>query len=401
MFGLVIYSQMCCRYLADAPYNAHHQRLLHNRNNSDVDDDDDDDMGSVQFSRSSISFSVSTTANGTNKYTTQGGTQDYTAINSTILFENSELSDDSNMGQDVIPYVTKPGWQMIFAILCTGGISAAYYWTQWLTWQWKRRSDTDSNDNNQGVWSEISYILLLYPSFWIVIKSIKFITTRFARFADSNKTSVYSLELISAFFCTCFYYVFYRNLFLHISSYEYFILVKVLHIFLELMSYPLRMSKWYFHKTEKWQNQIKDSKSCWLTCFQPIIWVLYDPSAYHIWCVRICIDYTLTLIVSMGSAISYIVGVLWLKYGYNQYFYDIQDIEMKQFERALIFTAIGICVELIVYYIIEKLMKYQYQIDVIKHWRVLIQHRPGYIWYFIFMLQHVQTDVMIAKLINV
>merc|ERR1712228_1032102 len=114
---------------------------------------------------------------------------------------------------------------------------------------------------------------------------------------------------------------------------------------------------WYFKITNNLQNRWKDKELCCL--LQKFVLLIYDSSEYRIWCIRMSLDYTLT------------------------------------------FTAIGVAIELIMYVVIEKIMKYIYQIDVVKYWEVLMRHRFGYVLYFIFILQHVATDVMIAKLINV
>eukprot|EP01083_Nonionella_stella_P126133 381643_1 len=304
----------------------------------------------------------------------------------TNLIEHNEHVATSDAMKPITDCVHHPLRQALFAILTTVGLTAVYYWCQFLTWKWKTHNNT-----TRHLWDDLKNgsIMFYYPVFWIVINVLRFLTTRCARYCDSNKYSKYSLELIMAFFFTCFYYVFYRNLFLHMGSYGYFALVKLMHVGLELLSYPVRMSRLYYTITDRLQNEYKE---------QQLMRVLYDPSSYRIWCIRICLDYSISLTVSVGSGMCYLVGVTWLRYGYNAYFYDLQNISDEQFTKTLVFTAISIGIELIVYVLIEYVMRYKYQMDVMKHWKALIRHRSGYIWYFIFMLQHVNTDVMIAKL---
>lgn len=147
------------------------------------------------------------------------------------------------------------------------------------------------------------------------------------------------------------------------------------------------------------QKRVKRVSGCYL---RPLLWVLCDECSYHVWCVRLCVDYTLALIASVGSGLGYMAGALWLRCGYNQYFYDLRDVSQEQFDKAIVFTAVGVGVELVLFFATEKFMLHASQkIDMRRHWKGLIQNRTGYLWFFVFLLQHVQTDVMIAKLVNV
>eukprot|EP01083_Nonionella_stella_P081912 225917_1 len=380
VFSIIVSVKYCCRNcpnIADKP-------LM-----DSIEKECDTMLTSIQFSKSPDNTAYRST------------------INSALLYKNSDLSDDSACADKTHVFVFNEGLQVVLAALSTAGISATYFWTQYLTWQWGRNlivhPAAQSEYHQLTLTERLQAILLLYPVFWIGINVIKFVVSRFARYGDSNKTSRYSLELIVTFFLTCFYYVFYRNLFLHITSYTSFLLIKASHMILELSMYLLRMSPVYFEKTDALQNKLKDGRICCNTCgglLQPLVLIMYDPAPYHIWCVRVSIDYSMQFIVSIGSGIGYIVGVVWLKYGYNQQFYDIKNIPKEQFDKALVFTALGVVVEFVAYVGIDYIMKYMYQIHVIKHWNALMRHRRGYIWYFIFILQHVLTDVMIAKLLQ-
>ena len=76
-------------------------------------------------------------------------------------------------------------------------------------------------------------------------------------------------------------------------------------------------------------------------------------------------------------------------------------MSQAQFDKVVVFTAVGIGVELVLFFVTDKFMLHAHQIDMRRHWKGLIQNRPGYLWFFVFLLQHVQIDVMIAKLIHV
>merc|ERR1712013_470041 len=174
--------------------------------------------------------------------------------------------------------------------------------------------------------------------------------------------------------------------------------LEALHCALEVFVFPLRMSRFYFAHTERLQRTINSKGGC---CLRPLLSLLCDESSYHIWSVRLCIDYTLTRIAAIGSAVGYLFGALWLRYGYNAYFYDVHTVSDAQFDKTIAFTAVALGIELVLFFITRQFMLYAYQIDIRRHWNGLIQHRSGYVWFFVFLLQHVQTDVMIAKLINI
>eukprot|EP01084_Bolivina_argentea_P166018 288334_1 len=140
-------------------------------------------------------------------------------IGSTVIFHQSDLSElTALVDQPKKEYIRNELLQIILAFLVMGGIIATYYWTQYITWQWENLH-INQPETYTPISDKINHLLLLYPTFWLVINMIKFVTVRFARYCDTNKVSRHSLELIISFFITCFYYVFYRNLYLHISSY--------------------------------------------------------------------------------------------------------------------------------------------------------------------------------------
>merc|ERR1712013_150930 len=212
--------------------------------------------------------------------------------------------------------VDGPRVQLLVTTLALCGIVGAYYWTRWLTAQWT------------------AFDLVPFLKFWGVLSVIKFVTVRCARYVDAHKCSALSLEVLLTFNVQCFYCVFYRNLFLHIGRVEHFIALEALHCALEVFVFPLRMSRFYFAHTERLQRTINSKGGC---CLRPLLSLLCDESSYHIWSVRLCIDYTLTRIAAIGSAVGYLFGALWLRYGYNAYFYDVHTVSDAQFDKTIAF----------------------------------------------------------------
>ena len=183
--------------------------------------------------------------------------------------------------------------------------------------------------------------------------------------------------------------------------------IKFLHILSELLLYPLRMSKIYFNITNIIQNFLKYDKLCQntnkmyqnSTLYRIIVSIIWDPSPYDVWCIRISIDYMLRFIVSITSGIGYVFVVLWIRFGYNKNFYTISNLSESQFNKSLIFVIMSTICEILTYFLIKWLLKNKMTISIKHYWKVFICHRPMYLAFMIVILQHVLSDVMVAKLI--
>ena len=183
--------------------------------------------------------------------------------------------------------------------------------------------------------------------------------------------------------------------------------IKFLHILSELLLYPLRMSKIYFNITNIIQNFLKYDKLCQntnkmynnSTLYRIIVSIIWDPSPYDVWCIRISIDYMLRFVISISSGIGYIITVVWIRFGYNKRFYNVSQLSKEQFDKTLIFVSVGTLLEVLTFYTMEYFLNKILEMKMGKFWNVLLKHRPMYIGFMIIVLQHVMTDVMIAKLI--
>ena len=167
------------------------------------------------------------------------------------------------------------------------------------------------------------------------------------------------------------------------------------------------MTSFYFNVTDYIQNRLKYDKNEEnysvlyqnSTIFRVLVSVIWDPSPVDVWNVRISIDYMLRFITSVSSGVGYILVVLWARFGYNSHFFTIEDFPSSQFNKSLVFVAVGTALEVIVYFVMEQCLTRGLHLKMVRYWRVLIKHRPLYITFFILALQHVMTDVLIAKLI--
>ena len=116
--------------------------------------------------------------------------------------------------------------QCLLSFILTLGITATYYFCQYLTWQWEDSQTTsDSSDDSDNLSSLNTFdsILLFYPTFWFVMNLMRFVLKRIARFIDSNKFSAISMEVCIEFFLSCFYVKFFVRSFL-LCSFVYLLL---------------------------------------------------------------------------------------------------------------------------------------------------------------------------------
>ena len=171
--------------------------------------------------------------------------------------------------------------------------------------------------------------------------------------------------------------------------------------------YPARMTRFYFNIANYMQNRLKYDKNqenhSFLykksAIFRVLVGVVWDPSPIDVWTVRLSIDYMVRFITSVSSGIGYMLVLLWARYGYNSHFFTVTSVDRAQFRESLIFVGIGTGLEVVMFYTIEKCLDFTLQLNMRQYWTVLVKHRPMYITFFIFALQHVMTDVLIAKLI--
>ena len=87
-----------------------------------------------------------------------------------------------------------------------------------------------------------------------------------------------STELLMEAEMSFYYYIFYRNLFLHISSPWQFAAIKAVHVAGELTAYLLRLTRWYYECSTAVMDAVRVEERWWL-------WFARDRSPYAVWCV--------------------------------------------------------------------------------------------------------------------
>ena len=84
-------------------------------------------------------------------------------------------------------------------------------------------------------------------------------------------------------------------------------------------------------------------------------------------------------------------------YGYNNAFYVLGATD-NQFQKALIFTAIAIFIELIVYFSINHCILTKIKQNHMFGWSQLVRSQKIYLFFVIFGLTHIATDACIGKI---
>ena len=211
--------------------------------------------------------------------------------------------------------------------------------------------------------------------------------------ASCFNNELYSCELACEFNIDMFYFVFYRNLFLNVGSVWNFFVLKTIHLSGELVINALRMSHTYFELTSRWQDS--DAMKQMLCCASSLV---YDPSPYNVWCVRVSLDYTTRLFASLSSSIAFVLGAVWTKRGYNKHFYDYSDVTGREFYRALVLVTVSVVIDLVFAYGMDFSVTRSFSVDFTRVWRLLIRNKVMYAFYFTVVAQHIMSDVFIGKL---
>ena len=275
--------------------------------------------------------------------------------------------------------------------------------------------------------SKFTSITWIFPVYWVSIHLVKFIAKIVGRKIDANKDGLISVEIMMEIVVSCQYYVFYRNLFLEITSWSNFAIIKLLHVLLELVTYIGSMNPKYYqwiNRTEMYfmnripclsciktltfperkdllrnelaKHESEDSEQKQMTEITENSQLLINLDLVTIWRVRLSIDYIIRLIMSVTSGIMYIISLLLVEYGYNKQFYT--PISGEDVVRSIEFTIASIVIELIVYVIVIAVVWFLYGVAMIQIWNKLVNHRPDYFYTALFILIHSVTDIFVGKL---
>ena len=129
--------------------------------------------------------------------------------------------------------------------------------------------------------------------------------------------------------------------------------------------------------------------------------IFYDPSPYRIWSMRVALDFSLRFTCCMTSAIAYIIGLTFLRFGYNSEFYNFNETSLsnEQYERTIAYTSFALCIELLIFAVCALIVaKYSELGMLTKPFEKLIKSEPSYFAFGVWTTAHIITDVFLAQL---
>ena len=142
--------------------------------------------------------------------------------------------------------------------------------------------------------------------FIIVNNVLRVIVKRIGMKCDMYKLHTTSLFFLGEILCLLFYYTFYRVLFQSVDTWTVFVMLELLHLSLEWMSYPFRASKLF-------QYIIETIRKRGGYCGETIADVFCSKRiAAEDWCKFIALDFGIrvTIVVSSGIGISLLLILL-------------------------------------------------------------------------------------------
>eukprot|EP00656_Telonema_subtile_P057651 TRINITY_DN9531_c0_g2_i5.p1 TRINITY_DN9531_c0_g2~~TRINITY_DN9531_c0_g2_i5.p1 ORF type:complete len:488 (+),score=88.66 TRINITY_DN9531_c0_g2_i5:61-1524(+) len=193
--------------------------------------------------------------------------------------------------------------------------------------QWFAVTFEDSSSSGEDV--------ALMAVFLGSVLAFRFCFTYIGRYADRLQNYI-SLEMCIVYVVDCFYFVFFRNLFVSVRSWESFFLVKALHLVVEGCSLS-RLSTVYFN----WSKGI-------LLRLEPCraLSFLQDPSTLSQWRQRLIFGRSLRWAPQISSGISFMLLTTVIRRTHeSSTFHVFGKISETQYVRVLEFTVVSMVLE--------------------------------------------------------
>ena len=251
----------------------------------------------------------------------------------------------------------------------------------------------DNNNNNNNNYDDISRDGAIY----VLMSGDLAKDAVISRIYNATWITPISVEILVELEFVAFYFLFYRNLFFRLTTYITFILMQLLHILIDAIYYPFRMTHFYYQISCECQTiYINFLKSFNCYACNKLVEMIEDNSSYQQLCARVSLDYTIRYIGSIESAISFTIISLWLRYGYvNKYYHSVDQINGKFFE-SVTFTLIAGFVEFCIFNAFNVILIQWTRISInfqlsFKH---LINNNNKYWIIFVCGLTHITTDIM-------
>eukprot|EP01083_Nonionella_stella_P063201 164242_1 len=201
------------------------------------------------------------------------------------------------------------------------------------------------------------YCLYIYAILVVVMSLLKKILKYIARKLDGLRTGnpTMSFEYLCEFYCCGVYWILWRQFMLYkvILDEDYLskcIVMLSIHVMIEMYSFLLRSSDWYFDNTNDWLHDLQQRQH------RVYIWFhsrLNDECTVYQWRTRLAFDLGARMNVCIVTAvIQQIYLLLRVPSIYSTYALHADDgFEDSVFVKAIICNVSVVCVELLVYLI--------------------------------------------------
>jgi len=274
-------------------------------------------------------------------------------------------------------------------------ITAVYIYCQTLALQFS---------NAKGSFGELGIYILFTISFVF----IKPVIRKLGHIADINKTGGPSLELLMEISVYFFYFTFERNLFISVTSYADFFMIKSIYVVFELLNNTVTFHTWYHNTLVELFARYKLSPLP-LQVLRVLAGGEYADLALQVQCLRM----GMKLYFLLTTAFTFILYFVFLRFGYNHQYYCLYDeLQDKDFYLLMNITIISVGIELLLFLFTDCLYFFQFQHQhhggkkgsILCTWESLLRGQLSgipnttVVMYLVWLMTHVTTDLYIARI---
>ena len=274
-------------------------------------------------------------------------------------------------------------WARCVALSLT--ISATYLYCQWLSFKFS---------STKGALGEVGLYFVFVLSFSLLRPFGRYVGYQL----DQYKTGGPSVEMLMEIGISCFYFIFYRSLFVSVKSYSVFFAMKGIHVAHEVANFTLCFSPWYREFLGRVFLDWKD-----FPLRRKVVRIVAGCKSVDIFVQLQCIKTGMRLYLFLFSAISFMLFFTFLRFGYNRSYYCMyQQMDHGEYTMLMTITSLSVLIELGVYMGTDWMCKSTYGHGVLAPWEALLHGELGgshraIIIYMIWLLAHVTTDIYLAK----
>ena len=240
-----------------------------------------------------------------------------------------------------------------------------------------------------------------YVLFLVGLSSLRGIFSALGLWLDMYKTGGMSRQYSLSMWITLYYAVFYRGLFVSVRSYGVFFGIKAIHVVWEMLSYQIRYTDMYGQYFEQLYRHIHDKMQPGL--LKSISMLALGPPL-NVTRQRTDIALGLRLYVMLFTSATFIMYFSFLRFGYNRQFYCLfRTISDHQYARLMIFTAISIAIELVVFMLINQFSKRGRGYSALSVWQRFLTGQFDTPWrscnvLFVIASAHIVVNYYLARL---